>query len=299
MIIVNIKNGLGNQMFQYAFGKVLEWKYGVLVYFDLLRDDISIPLQSDLHVFNIDPILEADPKWRKPFLPFSVRQYRDKKQYFKYIYYKFRRKYQKYKLITEPYPSQYMPIFNSIVLDKNYYFLGFWQNPSYFKGYEDRIRKLFEPVEKSVLNDSIAVEIMHSDKDTVSLHFRRGDYLTSGFILPLDMSYYVNAVDIITKKLSNPYFYIFSDEPDWVLKNLKIDYPFSIITDNKGNNAYIDIVLMSMCKNHIIANSSFSWWGAWLGNNPEKIVIAPQKWYGTEKRDKYIKQITPDNWIRI
>jgi len=299
MIIVNIKNGLGNQMFQYAFGKVIEWKYQTQVYFDLLRDDISTPLQTDLDVFNIEPILEAKPQWRIPFLPFSVRQYRDKKLYIHYIYYKLRRKFQSNKLITERYPSKYLKLFNKIDIKKKYYFLGFWQNPAYFIGYEDKIRDLFSPKDKNVICSKESTEIINSQYETVSIHFRRGDYLTSGFIEPVEKDFYINAIEIIKQKVKNPFFYIFTNDPEWFENEMKIDIPHKLITGNVDKNAYIDILLMSKCKHNIIANSTFSWWGAWLNENPDKCVIAPKKWYADEKRNKFASEITPKEWIRL
>ena len=299
MIIVNIKNGLGNQLFQYAFGKVLEWKYGEKVYFDLLRDDKSEPLQSDLYVFTIDEIIESEPQWRKPFLPFSVRQFREKKQYIKYFYYKFRRKYQTHKLITEPYPSKYLELVENLNFNKKFYFLGFWQNARYFEGYESRIREMYQPVDKAVLQTDIAKEIINSIYDTVSLHFRRGDYNTSGFIEPTSLDYYYKSIEKICNELNNPFFYIFTDEPEWVNENIKLSFPYKLVTGNTGKNAYIDILLMSKCKHNIMANSTFSWWGAWLNPNPDKIVIAPIKWYASSERDKYTFEITPKDWIRL
>jgi len=299
MIIINIKNGLGNQLFQYAFGKVIEWKYNTKVYFDLLRDETESALHSELNVFQIEPIIEAKPIDRKKYMPFSVREFRDKRNYLKYIYFKIRRKYQKNKLITEPYPSQFMNVFNNIDLHKEYYFLGFWQNPKYFIGYEEKIRELFQPNDKSVYQTSVALEIINSKMETVSLHFRRGDYLISGFNEPTSMDYYTEAINLLVSKVNNPFFYIFTDEPEWVKSNFVIKYPYKIITGNNCNNAYIDILLMSKCKSHIIANSSFSWWGAWIDSNPNKIVIAPKKWYANPERDKFTSEITPDEWIRI
>ena len=205
-------------MFQYAFGKILEWKYGEQIYFDLLRDDISEPLKTDLDVFCIEPIVESDPTLRKAFEPFSVRRFRDNKQYIKYLYYKIRRKYQPNKLITESYPSQFMNIVDHLNKTKKYYFLGFWQNPHYFNGYESRIRALFKPVNEFVLQTEIAKEISDSYYDTVSIHFRRGDYMTSGFIEPISMDYYQKAIQLIIQQHKNPFFFIFTDEPEWVEK---------------------------------------------------------------------------------
>lgn len=299
MIIVNIKNGLGNQMFQYAFGKVLEWKYNTNIYYDLLRDELETPLQTDLSVYNIEPIKEIDPIIAEKFKPFSVRQYRDNKQYLKYIYYKLRRKYQPNKLITEPYPSQYLKIFDALNLKKNVYFLGFWQNYKYYTGFEKEIRRLFEPKDCSFFNEELTKEIRNSSYNTVSLHFRRGDYLTCGFIVPTKNEYYEKAINLIIKRVENPFFYIFTDEPDWFLQTNKFNIPHKLITGNFDKNSYKDILLMSCCKHNIIANSTFSWWGAWLNKNPKKIVIAPKIWYGTLNKDKFTHEITPFDWIRL
>jgi Glycosyl transferase family 11. len=299
MIIVNIKNGLGNQMFQYAFGRILEWKYNVPVLFDFMRDEIKTPLKTDLDVFSIDKIHEANPDVIEPFKPFSVRFYRDQKLYLRYVYYKLRRKYQSNRLITEPFPSQYTEVFDRLDIQKKYYFLGFWQNNRYFEGFEQEVRNLFIPRDKSVFESPIALDIIDSGFDTVSLHFRRGDYLTSGFIEPAGMDYYYKAIDLIKQRLKNPFFYIFTDEPEWVEKEFKLDMPHQLVSGNTGSDCYKDIVLMSRCNHNIMANSSFSWWGAWLNPSPTKIVIAPKKWYASEKRDIYTCEITPKNWLRI
>lgn len=299
MIIVNIKNGLGNQMFQYAFGKVLEWKYNTQVCFDLLREETESELKTDLDVFSIETISEISPIIANRFKPFSVRQYRDNKQYIKYIYYKLRRKYQKNKLITEPYPSQYMEVFEDLETSKFIYFLGFWQNYKYYLGYEDRIRKLFEPKDKEFWQSEHALEIKNNKSTSVSLHFRRGDYLTSGFIIPTTMEYYELALKKIQSNVENPFFYVFTDEPEWFAQNIKLNIPYKLITGNTGKDCYKDILLMSLCQHNIMANSTFSWWGAFLNANANKIVIAPKTWYGTPNRDLHTNEITLPEWIRL
>lgn len=299
MIIVNIKNGLGNQMFQYAFGRVLEWKYNIKVEFDLMREDLSTPLKSNLDVFDIPCIKETKPQNVIPFKPFSVRQFRDNKQYLLYLYFKFRRKFQSHKLITEPYPSQYMRVFDKLQLSDNYYFLGFWQNYRYFEGYEKQICQLFKPKDQYVFESDIALDIIHSKFDTISLHFRRGDYINSGFIEPTSIDYYYQAIEIMKSKFKNPYLYIFTDDPDWVKLEFLIDLPYTVVSGNIGANCYKDILLMSICQHNIMANSSFSWWGAYLNENPSKIVIAPKKWYAILKRDKFTSEITLPSWNRL
>lgn len=300
MIIVNIKNGLGNQMFQYAFGKVLEAKYGEKVWFDLMRDgEDETPLVSDLDVFQIEPILEISQKFVEPFKPFSVAYYRIHKKYLAYIYYKIRRMVQPNRLITERFPAEYSRYFENLHANKKYYFLGFWQNASYYTGLEDKIRKLFQPKDNSVYHTVLAKEISQSSFETVSLHIRRGDYLTADFIEPVSEQYIYNAVNYIKSRLKKPFFFIFTDDPQWIKENLLIDVPFKLVEGNEGKNSYKDIILMSLCQHNIIANSSFSWWGAWLNTNTSKIVIAPMKWYSTPERDKGAAFITPKEWIRV
>ncbi|HZK70342.1 MAG TPA: alpha-1,2-fucosyltransferase [Clostridia bacterium] len=299
MLIVNIKNGLGNQMFQYAFGRVLEWKYGVSVLYHFFGESEEHPRKTGLDVFSINEINEPKNDIVEPFKPFSVRRYRDERRYVKYIYYKLRRVLQKNRLITEQYPSQFQRCFENLDVDKMYFFLGFWQNPLYFRGYEDEIKKIFIPRDKSVYSSDIALEITNSVFNTVGLHIRRGDYLTSGFIEPTDMDYYSKAIEHIQKTIAAPYFYIFTDEPQWVREEFKFDIPYKLVTANVGSDSYKDIILMSLCEHNIIANSSFSWWGAWLNSNQDKMVIAPKKWYASAQRDRYAAEITPKDWIRL
>lgn len=299
MFIVNIKNGLGNQMFQYAYGRVLEWKYGVSVWYHFFGESEEHPRKTELDVFSINEINEPKNDIVESFKPFSVRRYRDERKYAKYLFYKLRRILQKNRLVTEPYPSQYLSCFENLDINKNYFFLGFWQNSKYFKGYEVEIKKLFILKDKGFYDTDIASEISNSTFDTVSVHIRRGDYLTSGFIEPTGICYYKKAIEQILVKLKKPYFYIFTDDPQWVQDEFKFNIPFTLITGNIGSDSYKDIILMSLCKHNIMANSSFSWWGAWLNENPNKIVIAPKKWYASAQRDKYATEITPKEWIRL
>ena len=133
----------------------------------------------------------------------------------------------------------------------------------------------------------------------MSIHIRRGDYvsnkitnLTHGVC---GIEYYINAINYISKHVEQPYFFVFSDEPEWARENLKITFPITYINHNTSQNDFEDMRLLSLCKQHIIANSSFSWWGAWLSRNDNKIVIAPKKWFNEYKADT--KDLYPDDWI--
>jgi hypothetical protein len=136
--------------------------------------------------------------------------------------------------------------------------------------------------------------------ESVSIHIRRGDYVSNPVVnqihgtCPLD--YYYKAIDTITRKIENPHFFIFTDDPVWVQENFKIPYTATIVRRDDQKD-YEDLILMSSCKNHIIANSSFSWWGAWLNPRKDKLVISPAKWYPGADYDT--RDLLPGSWITI
>lgn len=111
------------------------------------------------------------------------------------------------------------------------------------------------------------------------------------------MEYYQRAVRQIADKVAQPHFFVFSDDPEWVRSNLLLDYPVTYVTHNSGDKSFEDLRLMSLCTHHIIANSSFSWWGAWLGRNADKAVIVPNRWFNDFPADT--KDLLPSSWLRI
>jgi hypothetical protein len=111
------------------------------------------------------------------------------------------------------------------------------------------------------------------------------------------LEYYQKAIECLANKISDPHFYIFSDDPTWVKQNLVINYPHTHVILNQGRSDFLDLWLMSLCRHHIIANSSFSWWGAWLGTNTDKMTIAPSRWANTPSGD--MCDIIPGGWITI
>lgn len=171
--------------------------------------------------------------------------------------------------------------------------VGYFQSEKYFMDYRNSIIDLFEI-------DEVTKNYLHSkygdliDKDTCSIHVRRGDYLGLSEYHPvLDIEYYQNSVNIVGE---DKHYLIFSDDINWCQDNFNFIKNKTIITNNLD---YQDLYLMSLCKNNIIANSSFSWWGAWLNKNEDKKVIIPKIWFG----DSYISYNTNDlycaNWIKM
>jgi hypothetical protein len=166
---------------------------------------------------------------------------------------------------------------------------GYFQSEKYFVDYRDFILDFFSPtLEIQKYIDSKYGDII---KDSTSIHIRRGDYLNYPDIHPVcDMDYYKKAIQHFSDKES---FVVFSDDIDWCKKNFSNKFYFV-----EGEKDYIDLYIMSQCKNNIIANSTFSWWGAWLNKNEVKKVIAPKKWFGS-KINHNTNDLVPSNWERI
>lgn len=180
------------------------------------------------------------------------------------------------------------------------YLEGYWQSEKYFKGFEEIIRSEFVfNSEPDSSNKDLGNAILSSN--AVSMHVRRGDYVsnaaTNQFHGVCSIEYYRKAVEFIAHKYPAPHFYIFSDDPDWVRLHISLDYPVTYVDKNTGEKSFEDMRLMSLCKHHIIANSTFSWWGAWLCMNPEKTIIAPERWFN--KADIDTADLIPANWKRL
>lgn len=147
---------------------------------------------------------------------------------------------------------------------------------------------------QSVLN-------MIDSKNSISIHVRRGDYVsnaaTNKYHGLCDLGYYKKSIDYISKRVESPVYYIFSDDISWCKINLKIKGNVTYISHNNGDNSWEDMRLMSRCKHNIIANSSFSWWAAWLNTNLDKIVIAPRNWYKDLPRN--MTDIIPSSWLTV
>lgn len=163
--------------------------------------------------------------------------------------------------------------------DRNYYFDGYWQNENYFKHIEELIR------EQLIIKEYNLIE-------STSLHIRRTDYCKSnGYHPVLEVDYYQNALKIINHYNN---LVVFSDDINWCKDHLK----FKNINFVENDDEIEDLIMMSMCKHNIIANSTFSWWAAWLNKNPDKKVIAPKKWFG-DHVNLNTSDLIPDSWIKI
>jgi hypothetical protein len=177
-------------------------------------------------------------------------------------------------------------------------FRGTWQSERFFEHAKDHIRQAFI-FKKHLLNSRTKeIDQIIRQENSISIHIRRGDYLSNqyayGFAGVCTPEYYTNAINLIKDKVDNPRYYIFTDDSEWVKENFRVENSI-YIQHNTGSDSWQDMYLMSQCKHNIIANSSFSWWGAWLNSNPDKIVIAPKRWWRLFEKD----DVVPNEWIRL
>jgi len=178
------------------------------------------------------------------------------------------------------------------------FLIGIWQVESYFKDIKVIIQNEFDfrvPIDKTNVELIKKINICNS----ISIHIRKGDYESSNWENTLGYvnktNYYNNALNYIKERVDNAHFFIFSDDMEWTENNFKISN-CTYVNHNKGKLSYIDMYLMSLCKHNIIANSTFSWWGAWLNKNKNKIIVMPKKWI---MRDYYPEGIFPEEWIKL
>jgi len=270
MKIVWIHGGLGNQMFQYAFYCYLKANYS-----DVKLDITKYEHDKCHHGFELEKVfnIKADlaTLGEIELLKNSNKTFVQEKQY----------NYDK-KILN---------------LKGDRYYKGLWQTEKYFKSITAKIRKEFEFKEPLLGKNAITVDKITA-QNSLSLHIRRGDYLTSDVHKGIsNIRYYIKAIDLLKKRVKNPFLYIFSDDIDWVKQNFRFSLPSIYVDWNQGKNSYRDMQLMSLCKHNIIANSTFSWWGAWLNKNDQKKVIAPAKWFNYDFVNT--NDVVPKEWLKV
>lgn len=284
--IVKFNGGLGNQMFQWAFGMALEAKTGVKTVFDMSFFEKKYARPYELNVFGVNcPRVEG-------FL--------DKLKLT--LLWKFRKKIADNTILgTGFYAEAHFHYDNKLFSIKpNTYIEGFFQSEKYFEVVKDIVRAAFQfKTKPDSFNQHLIEQI--SNSNSISLHIRRGDYVQKkryqNLYATCSLDYYKRGVEYIAKTVEDPKLFVFSDDPSWVKQNLDLPYECIFVSNNSGDKSWEDMRLMSLCKHNVIANSSFSWWGAWLNNNPQKIVIAPKKWFNDGKIVQ--SDVIPQEWIRL
>ncbi|MDB5001950.1 MAG: hypothetical protein JWQ34_175 [Mucilaginibacter sp.] len=286
--------GVGNQLFQYALGFALKKQLNKEVQFDTSyyynnNDNDTTKRQLSLEAFsltdlkknNSTTIIPQDIFAKVPrfleriFLPYYKNSYTQEKQF------------------------KFDP--NIFQVRNNAYLDGYWQSPKYFEGIEADLRNQLVLKNKMSAGAAIYSDLINSSNNSISIHIRRSDYLSKySHIYHIQTSdYYTKSINCILSNLQieDITIFIFSDDIDWCKVNIKLPYKNIMIEDEKMYS-YEGMVLMAQCKHNIIANSTYSWWGAWMNNYKNKIVVAPKQWFIEPNQNaQYIQSIYPPSWV--
>ena len=259
--------GLGNVLFQYASAKAYALKHGKTLYTN--NAQIQNIFTAD------DPVLNPHNLLLYTSMPGQARQrWRSKTSSFDYSPTRFKQ-----------------PDLISIH--------GYMQTPFFLEQEEEALRQILRwryPPSDDAATQQLLSRI--TSENSVSIHIRRGDYINNSDYFSIPLSYYENAIDYIKKHVDHPTFFVFSNDLNWAKKNFIIkDASITFVDVNQGKPDWRDMQLMSLCKHNIIANSTFSWWGAWLNDNPHKIVLAPTHWDFIDPNS--VNKILPKEWVRI
>lgn len=299
MITVKLSGGLGNQLFQYAAARALAIKKNTKVKLDLTTLHHRLPMRNYIfRTFDLDLLgIQASCSFlsrfsgpgknaafllskllvalRELFFPNSVFT---EKEYFYFD----------------------KEIFNQ---SSNVYLDGFWQSYRYFEDCRDIIREEFSVFpDLSEKGKELAAKIRSCR--SVCIAIRRDDYVSIqrnvDFFGVLPLSYFQQAIQLMKERIKDPFFFIFTDDIDWCRENFTLTENVFFVTADYYGERYIEkFHLMTLCKNFIIANSTFAWWPAWLNSNPDKVVIAPKNWVTDKKWNENANNLIPDHWIRI
>lgn len=287
MIMVNLKGGLGNQMFQYALGRKLSLANKDALMFDTgglvraeMSGDVSRPFA--LGAFRISGSVASPELAARARYPYGILSR------LSHIL--------KTKLLRQMHVGWEPALLH---LQGSVYLDGYFQSPKYFDDIRTTLLQDFtlkgapsETVEK--------FQASMAEKESVSIHVRRGDYVSNAKVQSAygtcSLRYYQEAMEMIRGCVPSPSWFVFSDDISWVKEHFAFPDEVTYVSDHSITDAE-ELTLMAACAHNIIANSSFSWWGAWLNPNREKIVIAPDPWFDSKKNEH--KDLIPDSWIQI
>lgn len=278
MRLIKVTGGLGNQMFIYAFYLRMKKR------FPKVRIDLS-----DMVHYKVHYGYEMHRVFNLPHTEFCINQ--PLKKVIEFLFFK--------KIYERKQAPDNLRAFEKKYFWPLLYFKGFYQSERFFADIKDDVREAFTFDKRNANERSLRLlEQIGSDVNAVSLHIRRGDYLlpkhweTTGSICQLP--YYQNAIAEMNQRMNHPSYYVFSDDIPWVRENLLLENVV-YVDWNKGEDSWQDMMLMSCCRHHIICNSTFSWWGAWLNPREDKIVIAPNRWF----RHCETPNIYPAGWLTV
>jgi hypothetical protein len=288
---MRLQGGLGNQLYQYAVGRAVAQHLGRPLLLDKRTIEPEAPARHyDLGAFAVqEHFVSRHQAWCTRWVSSMT----------------FSRAFQRvwlpareYKMIRESITSYDESIFKRhagpIILQ------GYWQSYRYFERCADLIRREFQfKPQADARNQAMMAEMQNTN--SVAVHVRRGDYVSNAFFNKTmgvcSMEYYQAGASHIAQNVKSPRYYVFTDDPDWAKKNFNLPGEVQVVDHNLGKADYEDLRLMSSCRHLIIANSSFSWWAAWLAGYPHKIVVAPKQWFQSETWADVDR--VPAAWVRL
>lgn len=281
MITTHISGGLGNQFFQYSTGRALAYKLNLPLKLDLrvysdphyLREYVLDKFSIDAKV-SLSPMLDYLHYMESRWIPFFSKQ----------------RVFGEEKLSYDP---------DLLMQPDDTYLLGHWQSEKYFLSIKEKIKQELS-YKYDIGAEYSRYKSLINSSNSVSLHIRRGDYVSDATTNSVHgictLQYYYHALDIISTKLSKPHIFVFSDDLNWAKSNCKFKTKTTFVEIEKSDSNQ-EIEIMKLCKHSIIANSSYSWWGAWLNEYKGKIVIAPDKWFNDQSLDT--TDLIPKRWLKV
>lgn len=286
-IIVSLYGGLGNQLFQYATGYALSRRLNCDLVFDLAWFDSAhtfrrtTPRKFSLAPFHLS-VEQQNIGLKTPWRKINGLIFKKSKQT---------------KIFREK-----TPLFDPVLFENQapLWLDGYWQSPKYFEKWSAEIKeKIGTPIGINKRSEEMLFRIVTSE--SICVHVRRGDYVSNkkaqDFHGLCSLGYYREGVNRTRKNFKTPHCFVFSDDLAWVRENFDVGVPFTAVDINGPDEAHQDLWLMAACKNFVIANSSLSWWGAWLGRDPNKEVVAPFEWF--KNKPDLAKDLIPESWIRI
>lgn len=289
MIVARIVGGLGNQLFQYAAARALAARVGTHLKLDCYELANYQLRKYRLHHFAIDATDDACRTGRQSDRPGRVLEWTRER---------LRKVLPGMKVFREKsfaFDSNFLNLGDGVRLE------GYWQSEKYFSGFENLVRghlSILTP--PSAINSALLSRIVATP--SVSVHIRRGDYVSNPETAKVhghcELQYYLRATELVAEQMAEkPEFFVFSDDVGWSRRHIKLPYATHFMDQNGPDEDYEDLRLIAACRHHIIANSTFSWWGAWLSGASGKIVVAPKQWFRDPAMDD--RDVIPPGWVRI
>lgn len=288
MIISRLQGGLGNQMFQYALGRRLALDRNVPLKLDLRWYRSHTDRCYLLNRFNISADIASTEEIKQKQILKNRKLGKISEAVLRHspFYYLF------------PTVREKNISFDPHILKArtDAYFIGYWQSEYYFKSISPTIQTDYQ-LKNPLSNESLNFLQLIKSTTSISVHIRRGNYLNNPRHGTCSLDYYQNAHNFILCQFRNPDFFIFSDDLKWAKENLNNAKTTHFVDLKTAEKDVEELILMSTCKHQIIANSTYSWWGAWLNTNPYKVVIAPKQWSTDSKQDT--SKLIPKSWIQL